>query len=156
MSNFKVNHSKLEILNISLSGEALQQLSSSFLFKTGSTSIRYLGINRTGDASQLFSGTSPPYSSKHKWTCPHAQRLSWLGRVNVLKMDVLPRFLYLLQTIPIYIPTSYFRKLRQMFSSFIWKAAQPRIKYDTLALPKAEGGAQMLLCTTSQWCSHEL
>lgn len=57
-------------------------------------------------------------------------------------MDVLPQFLYLFQTIPIHIPTSYFKKLRQLFSSFIWGATRPRIKYETLALLKTEEAAR--------------
>lgn len=55
ISYFKVNHSKSEIFNIFLSGAAVQQLSFSFSFKTGSTSSRYLGIQIPTDASRLFS-----------------------------------------------------------------------------------------------------
>lgn len=59
-------------------------------------------------------------------------------------MNVLPPFLYLFQTIPIHTPTSYFRKLCQMFSKFIWKSARPRIRYEILSLPKVRGGAGAL------------
>lgn len=92
------------------------------------------------DASRLFSGNFTPLLLKTQadLSTYTTKWLSWLGRVNTLKINVLPRFLYyLLQTIPLSIPTLYFRKLHKMFSSFIWKAAFPRIKYETFSLPKA-------------------
>lgn len=102
VSNFKVNRSKLEILSILLSKKALQQLSTSFPFKTGSTSSRYLGIHIPADASWLFSGKFTPLllRTQADLTTYASKRLSWLGRVNALKMDVHPEFLYLFQTKP--------------------------------------------------------
>lgn len=60
VSNFKVNHNKSEILNISLSKEALQQILTIFPFKKDSTSIRYLGIHVPSDVIQLFSRNFTP------------------------------------------------------------------------------------------------
>lgn len=157
MSNFKVNHSKSEILNISLSGAALKQLSSSFPLKTGSASIRYLGINIPMDASRLFSANFTPLLKVQADLSSYAtKRLFWFGRINSLKMDVLPRFLYLFQTIPIFIPTSYFRKLHYSVLKLYLGVALPRIKYDTLSLPKAGGEleSQMLLFTTKRRYLH--
>lgn len=143
VSNFKVNYNKLEILNISLPKSDLHRLSTAFSFKMGSTSIRYLGIQIPECGFQLFSKNFTPLllRTQADLSTYTFKRLSWLGRVNTLKMDVLPRFLYLFQTIPIYIPNSYFRKLRQLFSKFIWNSAHPRIRYRTLSLPKVRGGA---------------
>lgn len=143
VSNFKVNLNKSEILNISLPTAVLQQLTTSFPFKTSSTSIRYLGIHIPTVSSQLFSSNFTPLLTRTQadLTTYASKQLSWLGRVNVLKMDVLPRFLYLFQTIPIYIPTSFFKRLRQIFSKFIWQGRRPRIKHDTMILPKVRGGA---------------
>lgn len=146
MRNFKVNHSKSEILNISLSGAAIQHLSSSSPFKTGSMSIQYLGINIPAEASRLFPANFTSLLLKIKadlYSYATNQHL-WLGKVNTLKMDVLPRFLYLFQTIPIYILTSYFRKLHRLISSFMWGVAHTRIKYESLSFPKAGGELQML------------
>ena len=154
VSNFKVNYTKSEILNVSLSKSDLRRLSATFSFKTGSTSIRYLGIQIPADPSQLFSLNFTPLllRTQADLTTYASKRISWLGRVNALKMDVLPRFLYLFQTIPIHIPNLYFKKLRRMFSKFIWNA---RIRYGTLSLPKVRGELepQTPPCTIRLRCS---
>lgn len=59
LSNFKVNHSKSEILNISLPKKVLRQISTAFPFKTGSTSIRYLG-SHVPTVTRLFSRNYTP------------------------------------------------------------------------------------------------
>lgn len=142
----KVNYNKLKILKISLPKSDLQRLFTTFFFKTGSTSFRYLQIYVPADASQLFSENFTPLLLRTQvdLSTYASKRLSWLGRVNALKMKVLPRFLYLFQNIPIHIPNSCFRKLRQLFSKFIWNAARPRIQYETLSLPKQQ-------CSLAYW-----
>ena len=37
--------------------------------------------------------------------------LSLVGRVNVVKMSELPRYLYLFQSLPVFISNAYFKKL---------------------------------------------
>lgn len=58
-----------------------------------------------------------------------ARHLLWFRRINAVKMDVLPRFLYLFQTIPIIIPNSFFRQLTGAINKFIWGSLHPRIKF---------------------------
>ena len=66
--------------------------------------------------------------------------LSLFGRVNSVKMNVLPKFLYLFQTIPIFIPKSFFKTLDQIISSFIWNKGPARIRKSLLQKPKASDG----------------
>lgn len=53
--------------------------------------------------------------------------ISLAGRINVVKMTVLPRFLYVFQMIPIFIPLKTFKQLDRLISSFIyiWNSSNP-------------------------------
>uniref|UniRef100_A0A8C5N274 Reverse transcriptase zinc-binding domain-containing protein n=1 Tax=Leptobrachium leishanense TaxID=445787 RepID=A0A8C5N274_9ANUR len=77
------------------------------------------------------------HSDLSDWTSKY---VSWLGRVAVLKMNLLPRLLYLFHTLPIAIPSSFFLMLRKEFLSFVWPKGRPRVGMAVLCRPKTRGG----------------
>ena len=57
--------------------------------------------------------------------------MSLIGRINTIKMS-LPQILYLFQSIPIYLPKKFFKKLDSDIINFIWDYKSHRIKKKTL------------------------
>ena len=47
--------------------------------------------------------------------------ISMVGHINVIKMVVFPRFLYIFQSIPVCIPQKYFRQLDYIISYLVWQ-----------------------------------
>ena len=69
--------------------------------------------------------------------------ISLTGRVNTVKMCVLPRFLYLFQCLPVFLPKLFFTTLDKHITGFLWNDKQPRISKVMLQRHQSQGGLSL-------------
>ena len=81
---------------------------------------------------------------------------SWIGRINNVKMSMLPRAIYTFNVIPIKIPWAFFRELEQIILRFVRNQTRPRIARGILKKKTRARASQCRIsgCTTKLWSSR--
>ena len=68
---------------------------------------------------------------------------SWIGRINIVKMSILPKAKYRFNAILIKLSMVFFRELKKLISKFVWKPKKPQIGKVILRKKNGTGGINL-------------